>query len=82
MANGSTGSDDQPVADPRMMKKTLYEKLQADLQSDPKVAQEVALGRRVGLYRMKGQLGAGNFSKVKLGHHLLTNGELNYFNRV
>ena len=76
MANGSKSSDDQPETDPRKLKMTLYEKLRADLEGDPKVAKEVALGRRVGLYRMKGQLGTGNFSKVKLGHHLLTNGEI------
>ena len=74
--NGSKSCDDQPEADPRMPKMTLYEKLRAALEGDPKVAKEVALGTRVGFYRMKGQLGAGNFSKVKLGLHLLTNGEL------
>ncbi|VDM27057.1 unnamed protein product [Toxocara canis] len=34
--------------------------------------QEVALGKRIGFYRLGKELGAGNFSKVKLGVHVLT----------
>ena len=52
----------------------LYDRLKHDLDHDPKVSQEIALGKRVGFYRMKGQLGVGNFAKVKLGMHLLTHG--------
>lgn len=51
-----------------------YNRLKHDLDHDPKVSQEIALGKRVGFYRMKGQLGVGNFAKVKLGLHLLTHG--------
>ena len=31
--------------------------------------------KRVGLYRLRGKLGVGAFSKVKFGVHLLTNGK-------
>lgn len=55
--------------------KSLYERLKHDLENDGKVQEEVALGRRVGLYRLKKKLGAGNFAQVKLGVHLLTNGK-------
>ena len=55
--------------------KSLYERLNHDLQHDAKVQEDVALGRRVGLYRLKKKLGAGNFAQVKLGVHLLTNGK-------
>lgn len=58
-------------------KRSPYERLRHDLDNDPRVAQEIALGKRIGFYRLKGQLGAGNFSKVKLGVHLLTGGESN-----
>jgi hypothetical protein len=37
---------------------------------------EANLGRRVGLYRVKGDLGSGNFSKVRKAIHELTQGEL------
>ncbi|XP_071450022.1 serine/threonine-protein kinase NIM1-like, partial [Hetaerina americana] len=51
---------------------TPLERLQWSLQHDEKWRSEVALGRRVGLYRIKGELGAGNFSQVKMGIHQLT----------
>lgn len=34
----------------------------------------MALGRRVGLYRFCGDIGRGNFSKVKLAVNMLTRG--------
>jgi hypothetical protein len=59
---------------------TPYQRLQASL-GDPKWAQDVALGRRVGLYRfcVCGDLGRGNFSKVKLAIHQLTKGKIAFF---
>ena len=53
---------------------TLYEKLTWAHKYDPKSKEEVILNRRVGFYRFKSDLGAGNFSKVKLAHHQLTKG--------
>ncbi|ULU08411.1 hypothetical protein L3Y34_019533 [Caenorhabditis briggsae] len=55
-----------------MSDKTMYERAIAQLDSDPLVHKEVALGRRIGFYRLGKELGAGNFSKVKLGVHQLT----------
>lgn len=52
---------------------TLYDRLMYDLQNDQKVLEDISLGRRVGMYRLKKTLGRGNFAKVKLGVHLLTN---------
>ncbi|XP_046400165.1 serine/threonine-protein kinase NIM1 isoform X3 [Ischnura elegans] len=51
---------------------TPLERLQWSLQHDEKWRSEVNLGRRIGLYRIKGELGAGNFSQVKMGIHQLT----------
>ena len=51
-----------------------YERITHDLENDHKVKQEVRLGKRVGFYKLRGQLGTGNFAKVKLGIHLLTTG--------
>ena len=53
---------------------TLYEKLTWAHKYDPRSKEEVILNRRVGFYRFKSDLGAGNFSKVKLAHHQLTKG--------
>lgn len=52
----------------------LFDKLMRDLDHDPKVAKDIALGRRVRLYKIRGQLGVGNFSKVKLAEHILAKG--------
>ena len=54
--------------------RTLYDRLVQDLEHSAKVKQEVISGRRIGFYRLKSQLGSGNFAQVKLGLHLLTNG--------
>ena len=53
---------------------SLYEKLTWAHKYDPRSKEEVILNRRVGFYRFKSDLGAGNFSKVKLAHHQLTKG--------
>lgn len=56
---------------------TLYESLQCGLPKQPAAKPEQAewiTQKRVGFYRLRGQLGSGNFSKVKFGVHLLTNG--------
>jgi serine/threonine-protein kinase NIM1 len=52
----------------------IYEQLIWSHQYDPKSQKEVALNRRVGFYKFKSDLGAGNFSKVKLAQHQLTRG--------
>lgn len=54
---------------------TAYERLSQDLSNDPKVMKEITLGKRIGLYRIRGELGSGNFSQVKMGIHALTKGE-------
>lgn len=54
-------------------KPSLYERIKHDTEHDPKALQEVALGKRVGFYKLRTQLGSGNFATVKLGMHLLTN---------
>lgn len=54
---------------------TPYEKLMHSLHYDPKWLEEVNLGRRVGLYKFRGELGCGNFSQVKLAVHQLTKGK-------
>ena len=52
-----------------------YQKLLETLQFDSKAQWELALGKRVGFYALRGELGCGNFSRVKAGVHALTKGE-------
>ncbi|CAJ0931767.1 unnamed protein product, partial [Mesorhabditis belari] len=51
---------------------SLYERTIHMLAEDPMYQKEVALGKRIGFYRLGKELGAGNFSKVKMGIHVLT----------
>ncbi|CAF1428293.1 unnamed protein product [Adineta ricciae] len=48
-----------------------YEKLVYEAQNDVRCKEEVKAGRRIGFYRIVKNIGLGNFSKVKLGVHLL-----------
>lgn len=50
-----------------------YEKLLQAVH-DPKFSHEVTLEKRVGLYKFCGDIGRGNFSRVKKAVHLLTKG--------
>lgn len=54
---------------------TPYERLSHDLSNDNKCMKEITLGKRIGFYRIRGELGTGNFSQVKMGIHALTKGE-------
>ena len=53
---------------------TPFEKLSLDLSNDQRVLKEITLGKRIGFYRIRGELGSGNFSQVKMGIHALTRG--------
>ena len=52
-----------------------YQRVSWSLQHDDTWTKEVALGKRVGFYKLKGDLGSGNFSQVKLATHQLTKGQ-------
>lgn len=71
------GSSSTPTAaSPPTNDAGLYEKLLWSHQHDPKSKEDLVLNRRVGFYRFKSDIGAGNFSKVKLAQHQLTKGML------
>ncbi|WKY05340.1 hypothetical protein Q1695_005946 [Nippostrongylus brasiliensis] len=63
-----------PVSDrlEELSQMTIYDRTLHMLAVDPIYQKEVALGKRIGFYRLGKELGAGNFSKVKLGIHVLT----------
>ncbi|XP_020639231.3 serine/threonine-protein kinase NIM1 [Pogona vitticeps] len=56
----------------RQHRLTPFEKLTLDMSQDEKVVKELTLGKRIGFYRIRGEIGSGNFSQVKLGIHSLT----------
>lgn len=51
---------------------TPLERLNLDMCQDERVVRELTVGRRIGFYKIHGELGCGNFSHVKLGIHALT----------
>ena len=79
-------SETRPGAQETVKQQSLYDRVTYDIEHDHKVRQEMRMGKRVGFYKLKGQLGTGNFSKVKVGVHLLTTGRLSlcssFFPRV
>ncbi|XP_023322705.1 serine/threonine-protein kinase NIM1 isoform X2 [Eurytemora carolleeae] len=51
---------------------TAYNKLINKIDNDEDWFRETLTGRRIGFYRFKGELGIGNFSRVRLAKHELT----------
>uniref|UniRef100_A0A3B4BG91 non-specific serine/threonine protein kinase n=1 Tax=Periophthalmus magnuspinnatus TaxID=409849 RepID=A0A3B4BG91_9GOBI len=51
---------------------TPLERLNLDMCQDDRVVRELTVGRRIGFYKIRGEIGSGNFSHVKLGIHALT----------
>ena len=50
----------------------LYNRLSFESTHCQRFVKEVILGKRIGFYRLKDEIGRGNFSQVRLGIHLLT----------
>ncbi|XP_051964952.1 serine/threonine-protein kinase NIM1-like [Xyrauchen texanus] len=51
---------------------TPLEKLNLDMCQDENMVRELTVGCRIGFYKICGEIGCGNFSRVKLGIHALT----------
>lgn len=52
-----------------------YERIVKCISQNDRWRRELTLGRRIGFYRIRGDLGSGNFSQVKVATHSLTGGE-------
>ncbi|TWW57892.1 serine/threonine-protein kinase NIM1 [Takifugu flavidus] len=52
-------------------KQSPFERLLYDMTHNERVVNELVLGRRVGFYELRGEIGQGNFSTVRLGIHAL-----------
>ncbi|XP_077572814.1 serine/threonine-protein kinase NIM1 isoform X1 [Stigmatopora nigra] len=51
---------------------TPFEKAVYDMAHNERIVNDLTLGRRVGFYELRGEIGQGNFSSVRLGIHALT----------
>ncbi|XP_022059333.2 serine/threonine-protein kinase NIM1 [Acanthochromis polyacanthus] len=58
--------------DEESIRRTALGKALYDLTHSEKVMNDLTFGRRVGLYELRGEIGSGNFSQVRLGIHDLT----------
>lgn len=71
------GPDDEELdAGPSL---TPLEKLTGDMCKDESTIKELMIGRRVGFYKVRGEIGCGTFSRVKLAFHALTKGRWTEF---
>ena len=66
---------DVPEVQEEAKQRSVFERAVYDLKHSERVMDELTFGRRVALYELRGEIGSGNFSQVRLGIHDLTNGE-------
>ncbi|XP_018603673.2 serine/threonine-protein kinase NIM1-like [Scleropages formosus] len=70
--DSSDSCGEEEEAPPTPQRLTPLEQLHLDMRQDEKTVRELTVGRRVGFYKVRGEIGCGNFSRVKLGIHVLT----------
>lgn len=66
------GPEDEDADGPPRL--TPLQKLTTDMCKDENTIKELIIGRRVGFYKVRGEIGCGTFSRVKLAFHALTKG--------
>lgn len=71
--SSDVGPDDEEVDAPQSL--TPLEKLTTAMCKDENTVKELIIGRRVGFYKVRGEIGSGTFSRVKLAFHALTKGK-------
>lgn len=65
-----------PLTAEQRMKQTPIERVVYDMAHNERVVNDIILGRRISFYELRGEVGTGNFSHVKLGIHALTKGKI------
>ncbi|KAM4528374.1 serine/threonine-protein kinase NIM1 [Odontesthes bonariensis] len=65
-------SDGGPEDEDPAVHLTPLQKLTSDMCKDEKTIKELIIGRRVGFYKVRGEIGFGTFSRVKLAFNALT----------
>lgn len=67
------------LSEAERMRLSAFEKVVYDMAHNERIVNDLTLGRRVGFYELRGEIGQGNFSTVRLGIHALTNGIKAFF---
>ncbi|XP_015235291.1 PREDICTED: serine/threonine-protein kinase NIM1-like [Cyprinodon variegatus] len=60
------------VTEAERVRQTPIERVIYDMAHNERIVSDLMLGRRIGFYELRGEVGQGNFSTVKLGIHALT----------
>ncbi|XP_057696385.1 serine/threonine-protein kinase NIM1 isoform X2 [Corythoichthys intestinalis] len=60
------------LSEAERMRLTPFERAVYDMAHNERIVNDLTLGRRVGFYELRGEIGQGNFSSVRLGIHALT----------
>ena len=68
----SDSEDEEAEAPPPL---TPLQKLTTDMCKNEKTIKELIIGRRVGFYKVRGEIGCGTFSRVKMAFHALAKGK-------
>ncbi|KAM3599719.1 uncharacterized protein V6R79_010302 [Siganus canaliculatus] len=71
LTDSSDAGPEDEEAEPSL-RLTPLQKLTADMCNDENTIKELIIGRRVGFYKVRGEIGCGTFSRVKLAFHALT----------
>ncbi|XP_069015385.1 serine/threonine-protein kinase NIM1 [Embiotoca jacksoni] len=71
LTDSSQGGVDDEESEPPLPL-TPLQKLTTDMCKDENTIKELIIGRRVGFYKIRGEIGCGTFSRVKLAFHALT----------
>lgn len=70
--SSDVGPEDED--DGEQLRLSPLQKLTAAMCKDEGTIKELIIGRRVGFYKVRGEIGCGTFSRVKLAFHALTKG--------
>lgn len=60
------------------VKQTPFERAVSALGHKEKLVNDLTISKRISFYELRGEIGTGNFSQVKLGIHDLTKGERHF----
>lgn len=71
--SSDVGPEDEEVVDE--LRLSPLQKLTTAMCKDEGTIKELIIGRRVGFYKVRGEIGYGTFSRVKLAFHALTKGK-------
>lgn len=71
--SSDVGPEDEEAVEP--LRLSPLQKLTTAMCKDEGTIKDLIIGRRVGFYKVRGEIGCGTFSRVKLAFHALTKGK-------